>query len=123
MLTPLLAFFFGSPFAVLVTAAGAAAVPIIIHLLNRKRFRVVSWAAMRFLLAAQKKNSRRLRVEQLLLLLVRIFIVLLVLLAMTAVTGWAEKLWANTFGDNALLLTPGGKRTHRIIVLDGSLSM
>src|SRR5205823_15010878 len=50
------AFFFGSPFAVLVTAAGAAAIPVIIHLLNRKRFRVVPWAAIRFLLAARSEE-------------------------------------------------------------------
>src|SRR5262249_25065835 len=48
-----LAFFFSGPFSVLATAAGAVSVPVIIHLLNRKRFRVVTWAAMRFLLAAQ----------------------------------------------------------------------
>ena len=63
MVTSLLAVFFGSPFAVLATAAGAASIPVIIHLLNRKRYRVVNWAAMRFLLAAQKKNTRRLRVR------------------------------------------------------------
>ena len=59
MLTPLLAIFFGGPIAVVLTAAGAASIPVIIHLLNRKRFRIVPWAAMRFLLAAQKKNTRR----------------------------------------------------------------
>jgi tetratricopeptide (TPR) repeat protein len=58
---------FSTPLAALLVAAGAAAVPIIIHLLNRKRFRVVPWAAMRFLLAAQKRNIRRMRIEQLLL--------------------------------------------------------
>src|SRR5262245_53201536 len=119
----LLAFFFSGPFSVLATAAGAVSVPIIIHLLNRKRFRVVSWAAMRFLLAAQKKNSRRLRLEQLLLLAVRILVVLLVLLAMASVTPWAEEFWAATLPDGTLVSTPGGRRTHRILVLDGSFSM
>ena len=58
-------------------AGGAAAVPVIIHLLNRKRYVVVNWAAMRFLLAAQKKNVRRLKLEQWLLLAVRTLLVLL----------------------------------------------
>ena len=35
---------------------GAASVPIIIHLLNRRKFREMHWAAMRFLLAAIRKN-------------------------------------------------------------------
>ena len=51
--------------AVAAAAAGAAvSVPIIIHLLNRKRYRIVPWAAMRFLLAAQRKTSRKVRIEQ-----------------------------------------------------------
>ena len=49
----------------------AASVPIIIHLLNRRKFREEPWAAMRFLLAAIRKNSRRIRIEQWLLLAVR----------------------------------------------------
>src|SRR5438445_3605957 len=47
------------------------AVPIIIHLLNRRRFKVVQWAAMEYLLAAMRKNRRRLKFEQWLLLAVR----------------------------------------------------
>jgi uncharacterized membrane protein len=118
-----LAVFFGGPFSVLATAAGAVSVPIIIHLLNRKRFRVVTWAAMRFLIAAQKKNSRRLRIEQLVLLAVRALVVLLLILAMASVTDWAERLWARHLPAGTLISNPGGNRTHRILVLDGSLSM
>ena len=50
--------------------AGAALVssPIIIHLINRMRYRRVRWAAMEFLLKSQKRNRRRLIIEQLILL-------------------------------------------------------
>ena len=72
----------------------AIALPILIHLLNKRRFRIVEWAAMRFLLAAQRKNSRRMRIEQLILLIVRCLVVFLVVLAMASVTGWAEEFWA-----------------------------
>src|SRR6476661_10879419 len=59
--------------------AGAALVssPIIIHLINRMRYRRVRWAAMEFLLKSQKRNRRRLIIEQLILLLLRILLVLL----------------------------------------------
>src|SRR5437763_7310170 len=89
----------GFPFAFLplwgALAVGAAAVsvPIIIHLLSRRRYRIVTWAAMRFLLLAQKQTTRRLRLEQLILLLVRIGIVASLVLAMAAVTGGAEAIW------------------------------
>ena len=39
--------------------------PVIIHLINRMRFRRVKWAAMEFLLKAQKRMRRKLK-EQLL---------------------------------------------------------
>src|SRR5207244_4246545 len=87
---PLFAFIFASPFGAVVAAAGAVSVPIIIHLLNRRRFRIVTWAAMRFLLTAERKNSRRMRLEQLLLLVARCLLVLLIILAMASIMGWAE---------------------------------
>src|SRR5437867_8307132 len=52
-------------------------VPIIIHLINRIRFKRIRWAAMEFLLKSQKRNRRRLILEQLLLLALRCFLVLL----------------------------------------------
>src|SRR5829696_2866014 len=63
----------------LTMAAGAALVsaPVIIHLINRMRFRRVKWAAMEFLLKAQKRMRRKLIFEQLLLLLLRCLLVFL----------------------------------------------
>jgi hypothetical protein len=84
---------FEAPLSAAAIAGAVVSIPIIIHLLNRRRFKVVTWAAMRFLLAAQKKNSRRMRIEQLLLLIVRCAIVLLLVLAMASVTSWAEAAW------------------------------
>src|ERR1700743_1771050 len=72
----LLAFAFGSPLMLWGLALGGA--PILIHLLHRRRYVEVPWAAMRFLIAATKKQSKRLRLEQILLLIVRTMIVLLV---------------------------------------------
>jgi hypothetical protein len=60
-------------------AAGGALVasPILIHLINRMRFKRIRWAAMEFLLKSQKRNRRRLIIEQMILLLLRILLVLL----------------------------------------------
>ena len=54
------------------------ATPIIIHLINRIRFRRVDWAAMEFLLKAQKRMRRRKILGQLILLLLRCLLVFLV---------------------------------------------
>jgi hypothetical protein len=95
----------------LLYALGAAAIPIVIHLLNRRRFREVTWAAMQFLLAAVRKNRRRIRIEQWLLLAIRTLVVILVVTSMA-------KPFLETFGS-----VIAGRRTHRVIVLDASLSM
>ena len=55
---------------------GLVSIPILIHILNRRRFKVVPWAAMEFLLRAMKKNRRRLRFEQLILLATRCAVLL-----------------------------------------------
>src|SRR5262249_35445522 len=119
----LFAFLFATPWAALLAAAGAAAVPIIIHLLHRNRYRVVTWAAMRFLLTAQRKNTRRMRLEHWILLAVRTVIVLLLVVAMASVMPWAEQLWNRLFPHHAVFASAGSRRTHKILVLDGSFSM
>src|SRR5437588_986442 len=92
--------------------AGAALVssPIIIHLINRLRYRRVKWAAMEFLLKSQKRNRRRLIIEQLILLLLRIVLVLLVGLLL------GRFLW------DALAFTRPQNTLH-VVVLDDTPSM
>jgi hypothetical protein len=67
---------FLNPFTMMFGAALISS-PIIIHLINRMRFKRVRWAAMEFLLKAQKRSRRRMIIEQLILLLLRIALVLL----------------------------------------------
>ena len=72
-----------------------AAAPIIIHLLNRRRFEVHYWAAMDFLLQADSSNRRRVKFEDLLLLLLRIAVILALVLAICrplikGLAGWRE---------------------------------
>ncbi|MGC1276529.1 MAG: BatA domain-containing protein [Planctomycetaceae bacterium] len=55
----------------------AAGGPVIIHLLNRRRFRTVEWGAMAFLRKAMQRSRRSLRLRDLLLLVLRTAAVLL----------------------------------------------
>ncbi|MFP4057909.1 MAG: PA14 domain-containing protein [Candidatus Brocadiia bacterium] len=57
-------------------------VPILIHLLNRSRARVLDWGAMRFLLASLTSQNRRLLIEEIILLALRCLLVALVVMAM-----------------------------------------
>jgi hypothetical protein len=111
MLTaPLLAFGFAAPWLLWGLALGTA--PVIIHLLSRRKYRETQWAAMRFLQAALRKNTRRLRIEQIVLLAVRT--ALLVLLVLALAQPMTERLGA--FFQSV-------QPVHRLIVLDASLSM
>ena len=60
----------------------ALAVPIAIHLIGRKRARVVRFAALDFLMATKRKTARRLRLRERLLLLCRALACLAVAVAL-----------------------------------------
>lgn len=92
---------------------GLLALPIIIHLLNKRKFRTLDWAAIEFLLEADKVNRRRIRIENLLLLLLRCVAILLIALLL------ARPFRPQTFAGGALQSV----RFERIVVLDDSLSM
>lgn len=97
----------------LLGALSLVSIPIIIHLLQRRRFRVVRWGAMEFLRLSQRNRSRRLMIEQLLLLLIRCLVIALVVLAVCRpVVRFAG---APVVG--------GRGQVHAILILDNSYSM
>src|SRR5438128_6262009 len=59
----------------------AVSVPIIIHLFFKSRFRTVPWAAMKFLLTSVEQTSRRLKFQELLLLLLRCAVLVMLAIA------------------------------------------
>ena len=90
-----------------------ALIPIIIHLLNRRRYRTIQWAAMDFLLSAMKKNRRRVKFEQWLLLATRCAMLLLLGLAL------ARPVACEQSG-----LAAGSMRSGlHVLVIDNSYSM
>lgn len=59
-------------------AAGAAAIPLFIHLLRRRTGSRVDFPAVRYLARAEREHSRKLRLRNLLLMLLRVAAILLV---------------------------------------------
>lgn len=55
--------------------------PVLIHLLKRRRLQVVPWAAHRFLQATLRKHKRRVQMEDIILLILRCLVVALLALA------------------------------------------
>jgi hypothetical protein len=91
---------------------GLISIPIIIHLLNRRRFRTVTWAAMEFLLRAMRKNRRRLKFEQWLLLATRCMLLFLLGLALARPLGC----------ENGALAQFGRHTALNVFVIDNSYS-
>lgn len=91
-----------------------ASIPIIIHILNRRRFKIVDWAAMDFLLRAMRKNRRRLRFEQWLLLAMRCLVLAFLGLAL------ARPISCN---DNSLAAMAAQRTGLHVLVIDNSGSM
>lgn len=90
----------------------AAAAPLVIHLLNRQRYRLLDWAAMDFLLEASSRSRSLLQLRDLLLLALRTAAVALFGLAV------ARPYFASRAGTAA-----GGGAVHAVLVVDNSLSM
>lgn len=91
--------------------APLVSLPIIIHLLNRLRYRRVRWAAIQFLLTTERRAVRRARLRQILLMLLRMALLAAALLAL------AQPIFR---GGLAVLL---GGSSQTAVVLDASASM
>ena len=71
--------------AALVAGVFALAIPIIIHLFHKSRFKIVKWGAMHLLEAVLRTNQRRIKIEQWLLLAIRCAIPAILALCMARV--------------------------------------
>jgi hypothetical protein len=96
-----------------VAGLALAGFPILIHILNRRRYKTIDWAAMDFLLRAMRKNRRRLRFEQWFLLAVRCLVLAFLGLALARPLGCGSSS-AAAFG---------GRTSLNVFVIDNGYSM
>src|SRR5260370_39511908 len=112
--------------AMLIGLAGIA-IPIIIHLLNRKRFQVVDWGAMQFLQISET-TRRRLLIEEILLLLLRMGLIAVLVIGLAGM--WLDfnamtqkiKSWGGPKLNAAKLELTHGKRGV-VLIFEGSYTM
>jgi len=88
----------------------AAGIPIIIHMIHKRKAPRVLFPTLRFLKASNERTSRRQKIQDLLLLLLRVLLFVLLALAL-AQPFLGSRRWG--FGE----------RIHAVIVLDNSYSM
>ena len=97
---------------IMLWALPLAALPILIHLINQRRYQTTRWAAMMFLLAAHRMSRGYARLRQWLILLMRVLAVagMIFVIGRPLASGW-------------LGLAAGGRADTTIILLDRSPSM
>lgn len=102
---------FLNPF--LLFGSAAAAIPIIIHLLNLRKLKTVDFSTLQFLKELQKTKMRRVKIRQWILLLLRTLVIIMLVLAFSrpALRGS----FAGAIGSHA--------KTTIVILLDDSPSM
>ncbi|OGB66862.1 MAG: hypothetical protein A2Y94_15435 [Caldithrix sp. RBG_13_44_9] len=93
-------------------ALTAAFIPLLIHLFNRRKFKEIKFSTIHFLKEMVRKEMRRLRIRQLLLLLIRTLIIILVVMA------FARPTLQSSGGFAA-----GRSATEVVFVIDNSLSL
>jgi hypothetical protein len=106
----MLSSFFLNPWMLM--GLSAVFIPPIIHLLNRRRYDVVDWGAMRFLQVSEV-TRRRVFLEELLLMLLRMGLIALLVLAL-----------AGPFITSSMIARMGARSNRDVVlVFDGSYSM
>ncbi|MFQ5824085.1 MAG: BatA domain-containing protein [bacterium] len=91
----------------------AIAIPILIHLFTRQKIKIVHFSSLKFLKELQSKKIRRLKIRQILLLILRTLLILALVLAFARPALKRTK--SSTLESGAQLTA--------IIILDNSLSM
>lgn len=97
--------------AIMLAGLAGAAVPLVLHLLNRARFRTVNWGAMMFLLGDDARQLRSTRLKQAAILAIRMAIVAVLAMAL-----------ARPVVEGRLPAAQAGAQTV-VILLDRSASM
>ncbi|MGA2035820.1 MAG: BatA and WFA domain-containing protein, partial [Thermoguttaceae bacterium] len=100
---------FAAPLFLLVGLA--AAIPVVLHLVNRRRARQAVFPTLRFLKISVEQTRRRKRIHDVLLMLLRAAILLLIALGLAGPTV------------TKIRLLFGRAHTAAVIVLDNSTSM
>lgn len=101
---------FLNPFALLGLAA--AGIPVLLHLLNLRKLRTVEFSTVQFLLELQQTRVRQLKIQQILLLILRTLVVLFAVFALARPTI-----------PGSLPLLSSTSRSSVIILIDNSGSM
>jgi len=99
--------------SVFLFALAAMALPIVIHILNRRRIRKIKFSSLEFLVDLSRRRMSKINLRRWIILLLRTLAVIFIVLAFAR----------PTLQSNAALILPGEAPTYVVICLDVSASM
>jgi hypothetical protein len=101
----------------MLVALPLAAIPIIIHLINQRRYQTKQWAAMMFLLSANRMNRGYARIRQWLILALRALAIAALVIAI------GRPLASGSLGSGIIGSVAGSGTSNTLVLLDRSPSM
>lgn len=90
----------------------AASIPLILHLLNLRKQKKVEFSSLRFLKELQKSKIRRIKIKQILLLILRTLLIIFIVMA-----------FARPVVESSLPYFASYSKTSAVIILDNSFSL
>ncbi len=90
----------------------AASIPVLLHLLNLRKLKTVEFSTLRFIKELQKTKIRRLKLKQIILLILRTLLVIFAVLA-----------FARPTIESSLPVFQAYSKTSAVILIDNSFSM
>jgi len=97
----------------MLAGVAAVSVPIIIHLLNKFQVKTTEWGAMKFLMDSVRANEKKVKIEDLILLILRCLLIAL------AAIAFARPVLKALAGSSA----SSGNAVAAVLLLDNSASM
>jgi len=105
--------------ATILLAAVAALIPLIIHLFSKKRVKIIEFSSLRYLKAMQRRQVRRLKIRQLLLLILRMLIIFVAVMAFARPTTKSDLVGTHA-AVSAVVLFDNSASMNRYVA-DGNL--
>jgi len=90
----------------------AASIPLILHLLNLRKQKKVEFSSLRFLKELQKSKIRRIKIKQILLLILRTLLIIFIVMA-----------FARPVVESSLPYFTSYSKTSAVIIIDNSYSL
>ena len=99
--------------SIILSALFAAFIPILIHLFNKQKTKKIKFSSLRFLKKMEKRRLKKVKIYQILLIIIRTLLIVLLVLAFAR----------PTFSGAWSILQEPSANTTAVIILDDGLSM